>query len=282
MLINLKDILALAEEKSCAVGAFNTPNLECITAVLNAAERLRRPVILSHAELHEPVSPLETIGPIMVLLAKKASVPVCVHLDHGETLPYLQRALDMGFSSVMYDGSLLSYEENVANTRKAAAMSRLHEASVEAEIGILGGREAGDESTVKIEDQYTDPYLAERFVKDTGIDALAASFGTAHGIYKEKPKLDFTRIQEIHELVKIPLVMHGGSGCSDSDYRTAIQCGVRKINYYSYMALEGVQAVKQLLACEDVTFYHDLAQMAKQAMERDVLRAIRIFSNTCL
>lgn len=280
MLINLKDILALAEEKSCAVGAFNTPNLECITAVLNAAEKLQQPVILSHAELHEPVSPLETIGPIMVLLAKKASVPVCVHLDHGETLPYLQQALDMDFSSVMYDGSLLSYEENVSNTRKAVEMAQAYGASVEAEIGILGGREVGAESDIKIEDQYTDPLLAERFVDATGIDALAASFGTAHGIYKVTPKLDFERIRQIHDLVNIPLVMHGGSGCSDNDYRTAIQCGVRKINYYSYMAREGVQAVKQLLACEDVTFYHDLARKAERAMEQDVLRAMELFACT--
>lgn len=278
MLTNLSNLLCWAEKNNCAIGAFNTPNLECIMAVLNAAEQLGQPVILSHAQLHEPVSPLAVIGPVMVMLAEKASVPVCVHLDHGETLTYLQLALEMGFTSVMYDGSLLSYDENADNTCRTVEMARSFSASVEAEIGILGGRESGAENDVITEEQYTDPLLAKRFVTDTGIDALAASFGTVHGIYKVTPKLDFERIRQIHQQVKIPLVMHGGSGCSEEDYRSAIACGVRKINYYSYMAREGLHAVKQLLVNKEVTFYHDLALSAQRAMEGDVLRAIKIFS----
>ena len=118
MLINLVEILKLAEEKKCAIGAFNTPNLECIRAVLDAAEKLNVPVILMHAQIHEPVAPLSVIGPVMIQAARAAKVPVCVHLDHGETLDYLQQALDIGFTGIMYDGSTLPYAENLANTKK--------------------------------------------------------------------------------------------------------------------------------------------------------------------
>ena len=123
MLVNLKEILAIAEERKCAVGAFNTPNLECLLAVIDAAEKLGTPVIISHAELHEGISPLEKIGPVMVQAAEQAGVPVCAQLDHGESLAYIERALEIGFTGIMYDGSLLSYEENLVNTKKAVAMA---------------------------------------------------------------------------------------------------------------------------------------------------------------
>lgn len=278
MIVTLKEILEIAEEKEYAVGAFNTPNLECLTAVLQAAEKLKVPVIVAHAQLHEPSQPLSLIGPIMVQKAKEAKVPVCVHLDHGEDLAYLQEALDMGFTSIMYDGSALSYEENAENTRRAVEMAKKTGASVEAEIGVLGGRETGGTATADPESMYTDPALAEKFVTETRIDALACSFGTAHGIYKTVPKLDFPRIARIRELTQIPLVMHGGSGCSETDYCNAIQKGVRKINYYSYMSREGVLAVKDMLEKQEVTYFHDLAAVAQQAMQEDVERAMKIFS----
>lgn len=278
MLVTLNEVLEIAEKDNYAVGAFNTPNFECLMAVLHAAEKLNVPVIISHAELHEQISPLSEIGSVMVLKAKEAKVPVCVHLDHGETLDYLQRALELGFTSIMYDGSRLSYDENAANTKKAVEMAKKTGASVEAEIGVLGGHEAGTETDVKMEDLYTDPAIAKAFVEETKIDALAASFGTAHGIYKVKPKLDFERIEEIKALVNIPLVMHGGSGVSPEDYTTAISKGVRKINYYSYMAREGVTATENLLKTKDVTFFHDIAVAAREAMEEDVMRAMKVFS----
>ncbi|MDD2971852.1 MAG: class II fructose-bisphosphate aldolase [Lachnospiraceae bacterium] len=277
MLVTLKEILKIAEEKDYGVGAFNTPNLECLTAVLQSAEKYKVPVIIAHAELHESVQPLSVIGPVMIQKAKEAKVPVCVHLDHGEHLDYLEQALELGFTSIMYDGSSLSYEENVANTKQAVAMAKKKSASVEAEIGVLGGRETAGTASVDPESMYTDPALAEKFVKETGIDALACSFGTAHGIYKTIPKLDFPRIAKIKELVKIPLVMHGGSGCSENDYIQAISNGVRKINYYSYMSREGVFAVKDMLGKQEVTFFHDLAAAAQQAMQKDVERAMKIF-----
>ena len=211
MLVTLTEILAMAEEKKCAVGAFNTPNLECITAVLNAAEKLNVPVIISHAELHESVSPLSVIGPVMVQAAELAKVPVCVHLDHCETLSYMEQALKLGFTGVMYDGSVLPYEENVANTRIAVAMAKDYGAGVEAEIGTLASREGGQDANAG-GPVYTDPDLAVQFCRETGIDALAPSFGTAHGIYKSKPVLDLNRVKVIAEKTGLPLVMHGGSG----------------------------------------------------------------------
>jgi len=276
MLVNLVEILKKAEEKKCAVGAFNTPNLECITAVLNAAERLNVPVIIAHAQLHEPVAPLAVIGPVMVEKARQAKVPVCVHLDHCETLDYMQQALDLGFTGAMYDGSLLPYEENLANTRKAVAMARPYHCGVEAELGALASREGGESAGSG--PVYTDPEQAAVFCRETGIDALAPSFGTAHGIYKSKPVLDLERVRIIAEKTGLPLVMHGGSGVSPEDYRTGIRNGLRKINYYSYMSRAGVTAVKNLLAGEEVTFFHDLALAAQQAMEADAEKAMRIFA----
>lgn len=276
MLVNLIEILKMAEERKCAVGAFNTPNLECVNAVIGAAERLDVPVILSHAELHESVSSLDIIGPVMVQAAKTAKVPVCVHLDHCETLDYMARALELGFTGVMYDGSTLPYEENLANTIKAVAMARKYCAGVEAELGALASREGGGATASG--PVYTDPEEAVAFCRETGIDALAPSFGTAHGIYKSKPVLDLERVKVIAEKTGLPLVMHGGSGVSPEDYRTGIANGLRKINYYSYMSKAGTQAVKELLEKEDVTFFHDLALAAQKAMEADAKKAMRVFA----
>ena len=276
MLVNLVDILKLAEEKKCAVGAFNTPNLECVHAVLHAAERLNVPVIIAHAELHEPAAPLAEIGPVMVAAARAAKVPVCVHLDHCETLSYMRQALEIGFTGVMYDGSTLPYEENLANTKKAVAMAKEFNCGVEAELGALPSREGGAANTAG--PVYTDPDQAVRFCRETGIDALAPSFGTAHGIYKSKPVLDLDRVRTISEKTGLPLVMHGGSGVSPEDYRTGIRNGLRKINYYSYMSRAGVTAVKEMLDREDVTFFHDLALAAEKAMEADAEKAMRVFA----
>lgn len=276
MLVNLKEILALAEEKKCAVGAFNTPTLECLNAVIDAAEKLNVPVIISHAELHEEVSPLVKIGPVMVQAAKAARVPVCVHLDHCETLDYMARALEIGFTGVMYDGSTLPYEENLANTKKAVAMAKNYNCGVEAELGALASREGGTANASG--PVYTDPDEAVTFCRETGIDALAPSFGTAHGIYKSKPVLDLERVKVISEKTGLPLVMHGGSGVSPEDYRTGISNGLRKINYYSYMSKAGTSAVRELLEKEDVTFFHDLALAAQKAMQADAEIAMRIFA----
>ena len=276
MLVNLTQILSIAEENRYAVGAFNTPNLECINAVLSAAEKLNVPVIIAHAELHEAVSPLTKIGPVMVQAAKASRVPVCVHLDHCEDLDYMAQALEIGFTGVMYDGSTLPYEENLVNTKKAVAMAGKYGCGVEAELGALASREGGAANVSG--PVYTDPDEAVSFSRETGIDALAPSFGTAHGIYKSKPVLDLDRVKVISEKTGLPLVMHGGSGVSPEDYRTGIRNGLRKINYYSYMSKAGTNAVKALLEKEDITFFHDLALAAEKAMETDAEKALRMFA----
>ena len=289
MLINLKEILTIADHDNIAIGAFNTPNLECINAVIDAAERLNVPVIISHAELHEDVAPLAKIGPVMVQAAKAAKVPVCVHLDHCETLSYMKQALELGFTGVMYDGSTLSYEENLENTKKAVEIASKYNCGVEAELGAMAAREGGEAASGKAASGkgrpfaptgpvYTDPDEAVEFCKETQIDALAPSFGTAHGIYKNKPILDFKRVKEISIRTRLPLVMHGGSGVSPEDYRKGIECGLRKINYYSYMAKAGTQAVIYKLQAGNVLFFHDLALAAQKAMEEDVEKAMRVFA----
>lgn len=278
MLVNMNEILRYAEEKGCCVGAFDTPNLEILMAVLRAAEKRNEPVIIQHAQLHEPEMPIRIIGPIMVRMAKEAGVPVCAMLDHGEDMDYVRTALELGFSAVMIDGSSKPYDENVSLTREAVALAKEYGASVEAEIGIVTGHEGREFHIEEPGAAYTDPELAARFVRDTGIDALAASVGTVHGFYATKPKLDFDRIEKIKELTGLPLVMHGGSGISAEDTQRAIRCGIRKINYFSYMSNVGVRAVKELLAEKDVKYFHDLAGAAVDGMEKDVLSAMGMFA----
>ncbi len=275
MKASLKEVLDWAEKRGCAVGSFNTPAFENLDAIISAAESLATPVIIAHAQVHEADGiRLEKLGPLMVRAAEEAKVPVCVHLDHGEDPDYLYRAMDMGFTSVMIDASAKAYDENAAITKAVAERAHARGVDVEGEIGSLGAAEGGAGDGVAV---YTDPELAKRFVDDTGIDALAASFGTAHGIYKAKPVLDFERITKIRSLAGVPLVMHGGSGVSPEDYRKAIACGVKKINYYSYMARAGGSAVAKRIE-EGMLFFHVLSVAATNAMREDVLKAMEVFS----
>lgn len=283
MLVTLKEILKIADEGRFALGAFNTPNLESIVAVLNAAEKRSEPVVLMHAQIHEKLIPLTVIGPVMVLLAKKSKVPVCVHLDHGEDLYYLKVALDIGFTSIMYDGSKLDFDENVKNTRRAVALASMTGASVEAEIGRVlrpetesgkGGYVDGMEDDA---DMYTDPVLAEKFCRGTGIDALACAFGSVHGFYAKEPNLDYARLDKIRSLISVPIVMHGGSGISAEDFEKAIGHGVRKINYYTYLARAGGEAVKARINGETPAMFHDIVAWATKGMEDNVAEAMEMF-----
>ncbi len=284
MLVTLKEILAIAEERNIAIGAFNASGLEAIEAEIAAAEQLDLPVIIQFAQCHETLVPLSTIGPIMVDMAKKASVPICVHLDHGETLEYLEEAMKIGFTGIMYDGSVLPYEENVANSKKAVEMAKKYGASVEAELGSMGKRESGTGDGSEQDDTkiYTDPDLAAKFVEETGIDALACSFGTTHGIYLTKPKLDFDIVKMVREKTgNIPVVMHGGSGVSKEDYCKAVEAGVRKINYFTYMDKAGGNAVvKYLNELEEgaPAFFSSIFTAAREAMKEDVKAAMKVFA----
>ncbi len=274
MLVNLKEILEIAEEKGIAIGSFNTPNLTSLKAIISAAEELNQPVIIMHAQVHEDMGlcKMDEIAPIMVMFAKAAKVPVCVHLDHGVDLDYVIRGLKLGFTSVMYDGSTLSTEDNIKNTCIAVEEAKKTGASVEAEIGSMGAREGGSGNDESI---YTDPDMAKDFVEKTGIDALACAFGTAHGFYKDAPKLDFERLSKIESLIDVPIVMHGGSGVSEEDYREVIKRGVRKVNYYTYMAKAGGEAISGKCYSQ----FHDALLDAEKAMKENVMSAIKVFSN---
>ena len=286
MLVTLAEIMKIAEERKIAVGSFNASGLEAAEAEIAAAEELNLPVIIQFAQCHESWVPLSTIGPLMVDMAKKAAVPVCVHLDHGETLEYLQKALEIGFTGIMYDGSVLPYEENLANTKKAVEMAGKYGASVEAELGSMGKREtgAGDEGAGTDDDTkiYTDPELAAAFVADTNIDALACSFGTTHGIYLTEPKLDFVVVRNVREKTNhIPIVMHGGSGVSREDYRKAVEAGVRKINYFTYMDKAGGAAAADYirgLKDGEPVFFSSVSMAAREAMKENVKSAMKVFA----
>lgn len=285
MLETLNGIMHIAEERKIAIGSFNTPNLESLLSVIEAAEELQLPVIIQFAQCHEPWIPLSVIGPIMVEKARKATVPVCVHLDHGETLEYLQQALDLGFTAIMYDGSVLPYEENLSNTKKAVEMAAKTGASVEAELGSMGRRESGtgDESGAEDETKiYTDPVQAGIFVKETGIDALACSFGTTHGIYLTEPKLDFDVVRGVRSQTgNIPVVMHGGSGVSREDYRKAVEAGVRKVNYFTYMDKSGGAAAEKYLGtlkAGEPVFFSSIVEVARAAMKENVKTAMKMFA----
>ena len=285
MLVTLREILQIAENRKIAVGAFNAANLESLQANVAAAEELKVPMILQFAQCHEEWIPLKLIGPLMVDFAKKASVPICVHLDHGETLDYLQQALEIGFTGIMYDGSTLPYGENLANTQEAVRMAVDYGAGVEAELGSMGRRESGAGDGSGAEDEtkiYTDPEQARDFVEQTGIDALACSFGTTHGIYLKQPKLDFDVVRRVRELTgNIPVVMHGGSGVSSEDFHRAIEAGVRKINYFTYMDKAGGNATAQYLGSlkeGEPIFFSSVIEAAREGMKENVKADMKVFA----
>lgn len=284
MLYNLDEIMKIAEDKNIAIGAFNTPNLESLQAVIMAAEEVCVPVIIQFAQCHESWIPLDIIGPIMIEFAKKSTVPICVHLDHGETIEYIKKAIDLGFTSIMYDGSCETYEMNLENTRKIVVMAKSKNVSVEAELGNMGKRESGaNDENLESDDTkiYTDPKQAETFVNETNIDALACSFGTTHGIYLSEPKLDFNIVRDVRKLAKnIPIVMHGGSGVSKEDYKKAIDAGVRKINYFTYMDKSGGNGVVEYInkISDEPLFFSAIVELGRNAMKENVKQAIKMFA----
>ena len=283
MLVNLKEILEIAERENIAIGMFNATGFDSLQAVIAAAEELNQPVIIAHAEVHNVYNDISIVGPAMIAAAKNAKVPVCVHLDHGESMEMIWRALRIGFTSVMIDASALPYEENLALTKQVTEMAHAMGVSVEAELGRLVAGEAGSTAEVntemKAEDFYTDPKEAEAFCRETGVDALAIAFGTAHGFYTAQPALDFDVVKNVKAATGLPLVMHGGSGVSEEGFKSAIAGGIRKINYYSYMSKAGYEAAKAEIEAGNSKYLHDVEFAAMKAMKEDVKRANCIFAN---
>lgn len=226
-LVKMKEILELAEKEGYGVGAFSVANMEMVMGAIKAAEELKSPLILQIAEVRLNHSPLHLIGPLMVAAARDAKVPVAVHFDHGLSIEKIKQSLEIGFSSVMYDGSHFGLVENIVKTKEVVDLAKGYGATVEAELGRVGGSEDGTED---IEILLTSVEEAMLFAKETEIDALAVAIGNAHGMYKGKPNLRLDRLQEIHDEVSIPLVLHGGSGIGAEDFRKCIKLGIRKIN----------------------------------------------------
>ena len=290
MLVSLKELMKDAEKGGYAVGAFNVSNLESLMAIMQAAEETGRGVILNYAEVHAPFLSMEQAALIMLDAAKKAKVPVCVHLDHGSSMESCIQAIWLGFTSVMLDASAEDYETNVRETKEIVRLAHSVGVTVEAELGHIFSSDMGLaespkeaetlESFDSAEDVYTDPATAKDFVERTGVDVLAIAFGTTHGIYTKKPKLDLERITKIKDAVDIPFVMHGGSGLSKEEFQTAIRNGIRKINYYTYMTLAGGRAVKEALdqkSPDENIFFHDIPMIAVEAMKENVKEAIQVF-----
>ncbi len=235
MLVTLEEILCDAEKKKYGVGLFNMLNLEMARGIIEAAEEEKSPLILGVAEVHLPLIPFDYAALIMNKIAKEAKVPVCLHFDHGTDFNKIKAAIDGGFTSVMYDGSSLPYEENILNTKKISTLAHEKGISVEAELGHVGGAEGGNDDG--IEEMYTNVSQVNDFIERADIDALAVAIGTAHGQYKTKPKLDINRLADIYKISNKPLVLHGGSGLSDDDFKNTIKNGIRKINICTEMCI---------------------------------------------
>ena len=275
MLVKMTELLKFADERNIAVGAFSVGNMEMVIGAVRAAEETDTPIILQIAEKRLAQSPLELMAPMMVSAAKNAKVPVAVHLDHGLTVDCVRAALDFGFTSVMLDASLLPFEENISLTRTVRALADRTGATVESELGVVGGNE-GDSAEHKI--QCTDPGLAERFVRETGIDCLAVAIGNAHGNYPVLPELRFDVLEEIHKRVSVPLVLHGGTGISPEQFRRAITLGIRKINIATASFDALARAAKDYTAGVATPDYFTLSPRMADAVCENVRRHILIFS----
>ena len=241
MLVNLNDVLRQAQKEHYAVGLFNTHDTDMLEAAISAAEEARSPIVIGTAEVLLPFGDLPLISPSLIAAAKRASVPVVVHYDHGLTFDRTLEAMKMGFSSVMFDASVKPYEENISETREIVKIAHSLGISVEGEIGHVGQTSTGDEGN---DAMYTTVEEAVEFQKATGVDALAVSVGTAHGVYKAKPKLNLERLRDIRTALDTPLVLHGGSGLSDDDFRNAIRDGIAKLNIHTDLCLAGMRAMR--------------------------------------
>ena len=274
-LVKMKDLLKRAEEKNIGCGAFSVGNMEMVKGAIRAAEELNTPIILQIAEVRLKNSPLHLMGPMMVQAAKEAKVDVAVHLDHGLTFETVDKALELGFTSVMLDASTLPFEENIARVKAVVEKARKYGATVEAELGLVGGSEDGScDHGIRC----TDPDDAVVYARETGIDALAVAIGNAHGNYPVAPTLAFDVLEKIHEKVDIPLVLHGGSGITDKDFQRAISLGIRKVNIATASFNSLTAHVVKYMKSTDKHNFFDLNEAMVQGTYENVKRHILVFN----
>ena len=277
MLVSMNEILRSAKENGYGVGFFNAVNVEMARAVIETAEELRAPVIIGTAEVLLPAMELKRVADYLIPLAKEASVPVCVHYDHGLTFERCMEAIQLGFTSVMYDCSTLSYEENVEKVAEMVKICHAVGVTVEGELGHVGDNE-GAGKLENPSDYYTDPEVARDYVLRTGVDALAVAVGNAHGDYKFPPQLDFERIEKIAGTTRLPLVLHGGSGLADRDFQTVVQKGICKVNIFTDIDKAGKAGIEAGLAAGAKTMM-GLIPYEIQAMKEVVAEKIRLFGS---
>jgi fructose-bisphosphate aldolase class II len=273
MLIPFKEILRDAEHGHYAVGAFNCLSVENVMAAIQAAEELSSPIILQLAEVQFPEAPLELMAPVFLQAAKLAKVPVCVHLDHGQSLETCVRAIRLGFNSVMFDGANLPYDENVAITSEVARIAKAADVDVEAELGKVGN------SGVDTADVFTDVEESKDYVKRTGVDALAVAIGNLHGHYVATPHLNIERLKEIHEANNLPLVLHGGSGTSVEDFKACLHNGICKINVATAIQMGVTADILKYLQTTDKPNYISMKAVMIKASRRVIADHIMLFES---
>lgn len=274
-LVPMKTLLSEAEERNIAIGAFSVGNMEMVMGAVAAAEELNTPIILQIAEVRLKNSPLELMGPMMVSAAKNAKVPIAVHLDHGLKFETVQKALELGFTSVMFDGSLLPLEKNIQEVKKVCEEARKYGATTEAELGVVGGNEGeGKQHEILC----TNPDDAKIFCDETGVDALAVAIGNAHGNYPVLPSLRFDVLDDINKTVSTPLVLHGGSGITDEMFRQSIMLGIRKVNIATASFNCLASSAKDYCDTHETANYFDLSKAEAEGVYENVKRHIKVFS----
>ncbi len=281
MLVTLNQVLLPAKQNKYAVGLFNAVNMELARGIIAAAEATQSPVIMGTAEVLFPYGPLEEVSYYLIPMAKKAKVPVVVHLDHGLKKETCIKALELGFTSIMYDCSTDDYDTNVAKVKEMAEIAHSYGATIEGELGHVGDNEGSAEGSSHLADPskfFTDPKLAKDYVEKTKVDALAIAVGNAHGAYKLPPKLDFDRIKTIANTVDVPLVLHGGSGLTDNDFKRAIKEGISKVNIFTDINIAAVKAEFSKFTDMNKGII-DLIPAAVEAVKQASIEKMELFSS---
>ena len=278
-LVNMQDMLSHAYQNRYAVGGFDLVSLDFLEAIMSAAEAQRSPVILSLAESHFEYYDFELAMAAAEQAASRAAVPVAIHLDHGASLQSAVQAINLGCNGVMVDASHEAFADNVASTQKIVNMAHACGVPVEGELGYVAGVEGEDAEKHPGEVVYTSVEDAEAYVQQTGVDLLAVSIGTVHGRMKGEPVLDFDRLQAINEKLGMPLVIHGGTGLSDAQFRRLIENGVAKINYYTALADAAGACMRANVAADERCGYTGIVNGIQSAMREEIERCMVLWGS---
>ncbi len=281
MLVNLKTLIEDAEKNNYAVGMFTTPNITTAEAVISAAEELNAPVMIGQAQLYDDFGPMEKYGPIYADMARRAKVPVCLHLDHGTSIEYIMKAVRCGYTSVMADFSELPFEENAKMVRLCADICHSIDVSVEGLCGKMPSVEMiRKDQNICLKEYFTDPEELKEFVRITGADAMTVSFGTVHGMKVTEPVLDMGHLDKLKNASSCALVMHGSSGVEINQLKEAISRGLRKINVYTKIAISPQKAIEEeIKKQEEPMWFHEILNLSKRTMKEAAMESIKLFSN---